>query len=277
MKKSTLAKVLLAVAVTAGTAMQAQAHRVWILPSSTVLSGEDPYVTFDAAVSNTIFFPDFVGLSVGDLQARGPGGEEVALENASKGKYRTTFDLQLKREGTYKVSRASAGLRAFWKDAEGERHMWPGRGESADDSEFDTAVPKDAKDLRVFRGSRRIETFVTAGQPSDEIFAPTGVGLELVPVTHPNDLYTGETAQFKLLIDGEPAKNAEVVLIAGGSRYRDSQGEITAKSDAEGQFSVTWPSAGRYFMEAKYEDDRAAAPATGRRGQYSATFEVLPL
>lgn len=277
MKKSLFAKVLLTAAVAAGTAMQAQAHRAWILPGATVLSGDDPYVTFDAAVSNTIFFPDHVALRIDGLQVQGPGGESLALENASRGRYRSTFDLQLKEEGTYKVSTASAGLRAFWRDAEGKRHMWPGRGKTADDSEFDSAVPRDAKDLRVYRGSRRIETFVTAGAPSDDVFAPTGVGLELVPVTHPNDLYAGESAQFKLLIDGEPAQDAEVVLVPGGSRYRDSQEEITVKSDGAGLFSVTWPAAGRYFMEAEYEDDKAAAPATRRRGQYAATFEVLPL
>ncbi|AMX02105.1 DUF4198 domain-containing protein [Microbulbifer thermotolerans] len=277
MKRNVLGRALLAAVISAGVAMQAQAHRMWILPSATVLSGESPYVTFDAAVSNTIFFPDHVALPMEQVAVTAPSGEQVPLQNLAKGHYRSTFDLQLKEEGTYKVSRASAGLRAFWKDAEGKRQMWPGRGKSADDAEFATAVPKDAKDLRVIYDYRRTETFVTAGNPTSEVLAPTGVGLELVPVTHPNDLYVGEIAEFKLLIDGEPAKNAEVVLIPGGTRYRDSQNEITAKAGSDGLFSVTWPAAGRYFMEAEYEDDKAKAPATKRHGVYSATFEVLPL
>ncbi|MFD1218062.1 DUF4198 domain-containing protein [Microbulbifer celer] len=277
MKKMTFAKILMTGLVSASIAMQAQAHRAWILPSTTVLSGEDPYVTFDAAVSNTIFFPDHVAMGVDHVTATAPSGEEIALENPSKGKYRSTFDVQLKEEGTYKIGLASSGLRAFWKDDAGKRHMWPGRGQRANDSEFDSAVPKDAKELRVFQSSHRIETFVTAGQPTSDVFKPQGVGLELVPVTHPNDLYAGESANFKLLIDGEPAKNAEVVLVPGGSRYRDSQEDIQVKADDTGQFSVTWPSAGRYFMEAEYQDDQAKAPATARRGSYSATFEVLPM
>lgn len=277
MKKMTLARVLLAGLMTAGVAMQAEAHRAWILPSSTVLSGDDPYVTFDAAVSNTIFFPDHVAMGVETVTATAPNGEKIALENASRGKYRTTFDLQLKEEGTYKIGVASSGLRAMWKDDEGKRHMWPGRGQQANDADFATAVPKNAKELRVSQSSRRIETFVTAGAPSDAVLKPQGIGLELQPITHPNDLYAGEVAKFKLLIDGEPAKNAQVVLIPGGSRYRDSQNEIQVTADNAGQFSVTWPSAGQYFMEAEYEDGKAKAPATVRSGTYTATFEVLPM
>ena len=34
--------------------LSAQAHRAWMLPSATVLSGEEPWITVDAAVSNGI-------------------------------------------------------------------------------------------------------------------------------------------------------------------------------------------------------------------------------
>ncbi|WP_299593558.1 DUF4198 domain-containing protein [uncultured Microbulbifer sp.] len=277
MNKNVFKTTLLAGLMAAGIAMQAEAHRAWILPSSTVLSGDDPYVTFDAAVSNTIFFPDHVALGADRVSAFAPSGKKIELENSAKGKYRSTFDVQLKEEGTYRIGVASAGLRAFWKDDEGKRQMWPGRGQQADDSEFDTAVPKNAKDLRVTQSSHRIETFVTLGAPSDSVLKPQGVGLELVPVTHPNDLYAGESASFKLLIDGEPANQAEITFVPGGSRYRDKQEEIKLTADAAGLFSVTWPSAGQYFMEADFEDGKAKAPATIRRGSYSATFEVLPL
>ena len=36
--------------------LSAQAHRAWMLPSATVLSGEDPWITVDAAVSNDLFY-----------------------------------------------------------------------------------------------------------------------------------------------------------------------------------------------------------------------------
>ena len=255
----------------------AHAHRAWLKPSATVLSGDDAVVTVDAAISNTLFHPDHFAMSTDGIEVMGPTGEAVDITNASKGRYRSVFDVELTQQGTYKIATASGGLRAFWRDEEGNRKMWPGRGEQADESEFGTAVPKDAKDLSVSRGWRRIETFVTVGAPTEEALAPTNQGLELVAVTHPNDLYATETATFKMLIDGEPAVGTEVEVVPGGMRYRNSPESITLTANDEGVIEVTWPHAGMYFLEAQFRDDKAAAPATVRTGSYSATFEVLPL
>ena len=79
---------------------------------------------------------------------------------------------------------------------------------------------------------RRVETYVTVGTPSD--VKATGAGLELVPLTHPNDLYAGETAKFRFLLDGKPAKDLEVEIVAGGTRYRDAPDEILAQ-DRQGR------------------------------------------
>ncbi|GAA6185749.1 DUF4198 domain-containing protein [Aliiglaciecola sp. NS0011-25] len=277
MKTTHLLKLLAAGMLTASVAMQAQAHRAWMLPSSTVLSGDAPYVTFDAAISNTLFFPDHVAMNLAGVKAYGPQGNAVELLNAAKGQYRSTFDIQLNQEGTYKLATSSGGLRAMWEDEDGKRKMWPRRGQTAQDSEFATAVPKDAKKLRVSRSYRRVETFVTLGSPSDDVFAPTNQGLEMVPLTHPNDLYAGEAATFTLLIDGKPAKGASIEIIPDGVRYRNQQNEIKLTTNDKGQFVVTWPTAGRYFLEAEYEDDQVSAPATKRTGSYAATLEVLPM
>ncbi|GAC13887.1 DUF4198 domain-containing protein [Aliiglaciecola lipolytica] len=277
MKTINLIKLTAAGILTATLAMQAQAHRAWILPSSTVLSGDSPYVTFDAAISNTLFFPDHFAMNLDSVKAFGPNGEAVELLNPAKGKYRSTFDIQLKQEGTYKLATSGGGLRAIWEDEDGKRKMWPGRGQSAPDSDFATAVPKNANKLRVSRSYRRIETFVTLGAPTNEVFTPTNQGLEMVPLTHPNDLYAGEEATFKLLIDGKPAKGAKIEIIPDGVRYRDQQNEIKLTANEKGEFVVAWPTAGRYFLEAEYEDDQVAAPATKRSGSYAVTFEVLPM
>ncbi|WP_286271274.1 DUF4198 domain-containing protein [Thalassotalea hakodatensis] len=255
----------------------AHAHRAWIKPSKTVLSGEQNYVTFDAAVSNTLFIPEHVAFRMSYLSATGPDGKELAFENVGKGKYRNTFDLNLTQSGTYRVGSASSGLRASWKDAEGKRKRWPGRGGPAKGETFETAVPKQAKDLKVTYSSYRSETFVTLGQPSDDILAPSNKGLELVPVTHPNDLFATEEATFKFYIDGEPAAKTKIEITRGSMRYRNAPETINVETNAQGEFSVTWPHAGMYFLEASYEDDKAEAPATKRTGSYSATFEVLPL
>ncbi|MEP0357350.1 DUF4198 domain-containing protein [Paraglaciecola sp.] len=277
MKSKLLLKLIAAGVIASSVTMQAQAHKAWILPSSTVLSGDAPYVTFDAAASNSIFSIDHAALNIQGVTVVDPKGSPVELENTSKGKYRSTFDIQLKEQGTYKVATASGGLRARWEDEDGKRQRWPRRGQNTTDADFAKAVPKNAKKLKVSQSYRRIETFVTLGAPTDSVFQPTNQGLEMVPVTHPNDLFSGEEATFTLLIDGKPAKGASVEIIQGGSRYRDQQNEIKVTANDKGEFSVTWPQAGRYFVEASYEDEQAKAPATKRTGTYVAVFEVLPM
>ncbi|MCK9469342.1 MAG: DUF4198 domain-containing protein [Porticoccaceae bacterium] len=256
--------------------LAAEAHRGWLLPAATVLSGEEPWVTVDGAISNDIFHTDHAAMRLDGLKVVGPDGEEVEIQNGHTGKYRSTFDLQLTQQGTYRVFSASGGLNARWVTDEGERRFWPGRGETPAPGDFEKKVPKDAKELTVTQSSRRIETFITAGVPTDEVLAPTNQGLELVPVTHPNDLFAEEEATFRLLIDGEAAVGAKVTVLAGGMRYRNSQDAIEVETDDEGAFSVTWPDAGMYWLSASYRDDKATAPATARQGSYVATFEVLP-
>src|SRR5690606_36361247 len=115
------------------------------------------------------------------------------------------------------------------------------------------------------------------GNPDTAELAPSDAGLELVPVTHPNDLYAGEKATFRLQLDGKPAAGVEVSVIPGGTRYRNSQDEIKATTGADGSFSVTWPAAGTYWLNASSEGGTPTMePATARHVSYTATFEVLP-
>jgi uncharacterized GH25 family protein len=259
----------------AGAAVTAEAHRAWLLPYETVKAGESGWVTFDLASSNDIFQIDHApGRSEG-LSVLTPDGKTEAAQNIFTGKLRTSFDVNLLQQGTYKIFLASGGLNARWETADGKRGSWPERGAKADPAEFATAVPKDAKNVQVTQGSRRVETFVTLGKPSVQALAPTNVGLELVPITHPNDLAVSEPAEFKFLIDGKPAAGVKVTVIAGGTRYRNAAEELELEADKNGIVKIQWKAMGVYWLGASYKDDKAQKPAKSRTGSYSATFEVL--
>lgn len=269
--KTMFARAGLALLLTAAIALPASAHRTWMLPSATVLSGDDPWVTVDAAVSNDLFYFDHVPLRLDGLTVTAPDGSEAKAENAATGKYRSTFDLHLDKPGTYKIALASSGLMAMYEE-NGKMKRWRGTAES-----FAKEVPADAKNLRVIDSQRRLETFVTSGKPSDTALKPTGKGLELVPVTHPNDLVAGEAATFKLQLDGKPAADMEVSVVPGGKRYRDDLKDIKVKTGKDGSFSVIWPEAGMYWISASYEDEKTVQkPANKRMANYTATLEVLP-
>lgn len=273
---SKLLKISLCTALVMSLSLHVQAHRAWLLPSATVLSSDDAWVSVDAAVSNDIFHADHAPMRTEGVVVTAPDGTTLQVQNAVTRKFRSVFDVQLPQKGTYKIAVASNGLMARWETETGERKMWPGRGEKANPADFDKMVPKKAKNLEVSQFSRRMETFVTSGSPSESVLKPTKQGLELVPVTHPNDLFSGESATFQFLIDGKPAAGVKVILIPGGMRYRNDQAAIELESDKKGNISVTWPQAGMYWLSANYRDEKAKKPATVRSGSYAATFEVLP-
>lgn len=255
---------------------QTQAHRAWILPDVTVLSGEAPTVTFDMAVSNSLFNFDHVPMRAEGLVITGPDGKTLAAQGMFTGKFRTVFDLPLTLEGTYRIALASQNLVARWEDEQGKRQFYPARGETFTQEKFDKIVPKAAKNLEIAQSSRRLETFVTNGAPNDKALALSGKGLELKAITHFNDLFVSEAAQFQFFIDGKPAAGVELTLIREGTRYRDSQDEIVVTSAADGKVKVNWKGAGRYYLAASYQDQQAPKPATLRTGSYNAVLEVLP-
>ena len=269
-----LNKPLLALAL-AGLAMNANAHRGWMVPSSTMVESKDAWVTVDAAVSDGLFEIDHQPLRLDALQVIGPDGAKVAPANTVTGRLRSVFDVKMEKPGTYKAAIVSQNVMGSYT-VNGEQKRFRGNEET-----FKKEVPADAKDLKVTRTAARLETFFSNGETSTEVFKPTGVGLEFVPVTHPNDLRAGEKATWRFLVDGKPAANQAFSLVPGGVRYRGVLGEIRQSTDAKGEITFTLPAAGMYYLSSTWP---AAAPAVAgqppampeRRMTYAATVEVLP-
>ncbi len=279
---------LLAVLIAAALPFSAAAHKQWLLPSSTVVAGKDVWVTVDAAVSNQLYYPDHVAMRLDNIAVTAPDGSTLAPQNGATGKYRSVFDVQLEKEGTYRVANVNAGISARWDTPEslaakaatpaGQQPGPAARGgflRNATAEELATKIPANAQNVQVTEGVGRVETFITKG--STTAVAAIGKGLELVPVTHPNDLFAGEEATFRLVVDGKPAAGLEVEIVRGATRYRNAQDEITTTTDANGEFKVKWPEAGMYWLETGTTDEKTSVPqAKQRRLSYVATLEVLP-
>jgi uncharacterized GH25 family protein len=265
------AAVALLAALAACLALPALAHKAWLLPSQTVLSANG-WITVDAAISNDLFYFNHAPMRLANLTIVGPDGARLEATNVNTGKYRSTFDLNLTASGTYKLALVNDTLMATYENEKGERKRWRGSPEA-----FAREVPATAKNLAVSQRQSRVETFVTSGRPNDTALAPGGSGLELVPVTHPNDLVAGEPATFRFVLDGKPAANVKIAVVPGGSRYRNQQDELALTTGPDGQVDITWPEAGMYWMEASVQDDHTSVKqAASRRASYVATFEVLP-
>jgi len=272
MKKRSL---MLAAALMAALPFAASAHKAWLQPSQTVLSGDDPWITVDAAVSNDLFYFNHVPLSTDNIHITAPDGSQGQVQNPARGKYRSVFDVQLDQPGTWRIAHVNDGLFATWREGDAGKVLKRWRGNA---STFANEVPANAQDLQVTQTLGRIETFVTNGNPNETALQPSNHGIELVVIEgHPNDLFAGETSRFRLLLDGQVRAGLEVEIVRGGTRYRNAQEEIKLTTDEKGEFAVTWPQAGMYWLETGSEDDKTTAPqAKKRRLSYVVTLEVLP-
>lgn len=262
--------------------LSAQAHKAWILPSATVLS-DHAWITFDAAVSNDLFYFNHVPIKLDNLVITAPDGTSVPAQNPFTGKYRSSFDLELVQSGTYRVALFSNAVGGDRRPPGAPGAGGPGAGgpaPAAGGPGGGMAAPAAGANQpprEPTQSIRRNETFVTSGKPSD-----TALKLAFSPANRSFGWVTGISSRptpvsFKFALDGKPAANLELEIVPGGSRYRDSQQEIKVTTDKDGLFSVTWPAAGMYWIEASVQDDKATiAPAKKRRVGYTATLEVLP-
>lgn len=297
-------RLLLLAAASALLATPAIAHNAWIKPSATTVSGDDGWVTFDAAASTDVFNADHNPMQLEQIKAFMPDGAEAKLENAMRGRYRSTFDVHLTKPGTWRVGTLSMGVTGTYK-LDGKDYRVGGRGGPPPGAQGagpggapgaqrpagpggpgantnvtmvpggpEFAPPAGATDVKLSMTANRYDVFVTLGNPTP--IKPSNKGLEMQPITHPADLIADEPGKFRFLVDGKPAANIEVEVVPDGRRFRDSQGAITVKTDAKGEATVKWPSAGLYWLRAVYNDETSPRPGiAGRRFQYSATLEVM--
>lgn len=260
-------KLLLLAAI--ATPFAVQAHKGWLAPSKTVLD-VDQWITVDAGASTNPFVRDHNAMRLDNLVIVAPDGSLAAPENASTGKLRSTFDVQLKQAGTWRIAVVNDGLMASWVE-DGKPKRW--RGTAA---RFAAEVPADARELTLSESQGRLETFATAGKPDDRALKPTGKGLELVPVSGIADLFVGEDATFRFLLDGKPAADLDVEVIRDGTRYRNRIGEEHLKTDADGLVTLRWTEPGLHWIGASVQDTKTRLPqAKERRASYAATVEVL--
>ncbi|MBC9035032.1 DUF4198 domain-containing protein [Sphingomonas sp. JC676] len=261
-----LRKPLIAIAAVAAIAAPAAlAHRMWMLPSSTTVSGTDNWVTVDAAVSNDLFFFDHQPLRIVPVVTQ-PDGSQGQVENHNVGKFRATFDVHLTQQGTYRIAVINEGVFGSYK-LSGETRMIP-RGTTK--ATLAAAIPAGATDVVTSENMTRNEIFVTQGAPTSTVFKTSGKGIELVPVTHPNDLVAGEAATFQFLLDGKPAAGMFVTVVPGGNRYRDTLNQMDLKTDAQGKVAITWPTPGMYWLNVTPTAPRPEGEGQGGQRQMGA-------
>ena len=88
MKTSRIVPAALALAIALPFA--AHAHKAWLLPSATVVSGNTPWVSVDGAISNNLYYPDHFPMRLESLVITAPDGSTVGPARRSRPTWRTS-------------------------------------------------------------------------------------------------------------------------------------------------------------------------------------------
>jgi hypothetical protein len=261
----------------AGIACAAQAHRPWMIPNTGLIETErEAWATIDAAISEGLFEIDHMPLRLDGLAVVGPDGASAPAPAATVGKHRATVDVLLPKDGTYRFTLGATSVMGSYK-LNGETKRF-----RTTQDKLAQEVPAGAADLRTVVTVQRQDTFVTRNTPSSGALKPVGTGLEMVAVTNPTTLHTGEKATFRFQLDGKPLPNFPFSLIPGGVKYRGTANELRLTTDAKGEASFTLPAPNMYWLNANYPANAPRGPAAengpaeSKRYAYSATFEILP-
>ena len=270
LRKTPMKKIVIAAAL-ACIALSAQAHRPWMVPTQTVIeSDRETWVTIDGAISEGLFDVDHMPLRMEGLAVVGPDGTSTQAPAPYVGKHRSTVDVQLPKDGTYRFTLASTSTMGTYK-LNGEMKRF-GRGGPSE-------VPAGATEVKSTTMVQRLDTFVTLNKTSTGALKATGSGLEMVPVTHPNELHAGEKAKVRFLLDGKPLPNFPFSLVPGGVKYRGTANEVRLTTDANGEASFTLPAPNMYWVSAGYPANAPRGPGAegpSKRYSYSATLEIQP-
>jgi uncharacterized GH25 family protein len=256
-------------AALAGATLAAQAHRPWMIPNTSVIETDrEAWVTIDGAISEGLFENDFMPLKMEGLTVTDPDGATVPAPAAVMGKHRSTVDILLPKDGTYRITLGASNVMGSYK-LNGENKRFRG-GETP---------PAGATDVKSTTMVQRQDTFVTKNKSSAGALKPANTGLEMVALTNPTELRSGESARFRFLLDGKPLANFPFSLIPGNVKYRGTLNEVRLTTDANGDATVTLPAPNMYWLSAAYPANAPRGPGVeqpAKRYSYSATFEILP-
>ncbi|MCF7749359.1 DUF4198 domain-containing protein [Bacillus subtilis subsp. subtilis] len=248
-------------------AVPAAAHTPYLAPASFSVR-PDSVVTLDASFAEAFFVPEVV-FDNSTFVVTDPDGRQHAPDTVQRFKTRTVVEQTLPgQKGTYRFSTGNR-LGAVFR-------TWEVDGKTVSSRDPAQALPPGARLTSHYQSLSRSEVYLTAGAPTSTALTPYGVGLELVPITHPDDLYRGERFDFSVHYDGKPLAAQKVDIYRALGAGATQPMPVVLTTDAAGRASLALDQAGNYLALIRYRGPApsgAAAPMYGNN--YTLTFRVL--
>lgn len=252
---------------TALLAAPAYAHTPYLHATGDV-SVRGGVVSLDASFAEVFFIPE-AAFDNSRFEVIGPDGRSSAPDSVHALGARVVAEHRLGAQpGTYRFSTGHRYGALF--------RTWEINGERVSSRDPAVQIPAGANVLSNFQSLTVAETYVSVGEPDRGALVPRGKGLELVPIDHPNDLYTGEKFRFTVQYDGMPLSDQKVEITEAVWTSDRAPEVVTLVTDAEGNATFNLERAGTWVALSRY---RTRAPADAVPDEYSnsytLTFRVL--
>lgn len=238
------------------------AHTPYLAPFTFEASNRD-MVTLDASFAEKFFIPE-LAFNNSIYTVVTPKGKTVNPDSIVKLNLRMVVEHTMKDEGTYRFSTGKRVGRVF------KVYELDGKRKSLENPT--DAVPKGGKLLSFFQSMTMAETYVTKDGPNNTALKAYNQGLEFVAVSHPNDLFVGDTLSMVSQFNGKPLVDLKIDIFKANDQFSDEKPSLTLTSNAKGEFKFTPDEKGVYLLRARHRSD---APKGSPAPQISNTYTLV--
>jgi len=280
-----LNKKLWATAVLSLAGLTAQAHTPYLVPSLVHASNRRPIISLEVSATHNFFIPDgaFVDST---FSVTRPNGSVYTIPESDIHKLIVRTVVEHKIEvpegedpaGTYRVvsgPRVGAPSRTWEVNGEVKR-IRPNE-----------EVPEGAVLKSHTQTISTMEAYVTVGaarvaesqparpKPGTKALEATGKGLEIVTVSHPNELVVGDNFVFRVQLNGKPLANHQLNVVYSNMDLSGESSTVSLTTDAAGTVSYALEKAGVYMAMVRSSENAPLSETTPSKVySHSLTFNV---
>ncbi len=246
------------------------AHTSFVMPNVFSTSSAKR-VTAITSFTEDFFQPE-VNVESDDFHVLLPDGHRADFAGVNVLSQLTVLETPLDADGTYRLTTGSRLGRKFqMKQVDGGwdyiRRMGGERGEPE--------VLPEGTVTGEFQTETVAMAYVSKGAPTAAAFKPSGRGLEILPQTHPSEIYVDQGFAFTLLFNGQPLADHVLTLYRQGGGYDDPAFEAEVTTGADGTVTLPFKAAGIYGLMTRHQGASPAGAETPYRSYTVAlTFEV---
>ncbi|MEM9159030.1 MAG: DUF4198 domain-containing protein [Verrucomicrobiota bacterium] len=247
------------------------AHSPFVLPN-VFSTSKGTKVTVVSSFTEEFFVPDYK-MESEDFHFVLPDGTRSEYGNMAIFDQLTILENSLETEGTYRFSTGNRLGRKFkMKKVDGDWDYL--RRERKEDGSY--VYNADGAETADFQTQTVAVAYVTKGVPTQTVLQQSGVGLEIVPLTHPSEVFVDDGFDFQLTFNGEAVKKQEMKVYRQGGSYEEPKYELIVETNKKGMASIEFEEPGVYVVMTRYRDVAPEGAETPYRS-YTTTlsFEVL--